>query len=153
MSDTKELFDAAHGNPAASGATISDSTLASARLALRSQKGRDGKTPLDIGSKFLMEPAALESSAGNPPIAGTSRPPWPLPRNNIPQLQLYFASSLRIDFNSPDRFGVVLGYVSLSSLNVSRTIWETTNRAFSLSSAGTTYQGARAELVALRQAS
>ena len=63
MSDNKKLFDAAHGNLAASGAAISDTTLAAARLALRSQKGLDGKTPLDIACKFLVVPAALESSA------------------------------------------------------------------------------------------
>ena len=63
MSDTKKLFDAAHGNLAASGATISDTTLAAARLALRSQKGLDGKTALDIASKFLVVPAALETTA------------------------------------------------------------------------------------------
>ncbi len=63
MSDNKKLFDAAHGNLAASGGAISDTTLAAARLALRSQKGLDGKTPLDIASKFLVVPAALESSA------------------------------------------------------------------------------------------
>ncbi len=51
-------------------------------------------------------------------------------------------SRLRIDLNSRRRFAVVLGYAILSSLSASRTIWETTNRAFSLSSAGTTYQGA-----------
>lgn len=38
ISDSKKLFDAAHSNLAASGATISDTTLAAARLALRSQK-------------------------------------------------------------------------------------------------------------------
>src|ERR1022692_4353816 len=53
----------------------------------------------------------------------------------------YFASNLRIEFNSRRRFAVVLGYAILSSLSASRTIWETINRAFSLSSAGTTYQG------------
>jgi len=63
MSDNKKLFDAAHGNLAASGGAISDTTLAAARLALRSQKGLDGKTPLDIACKFLVVPAALESSA------------------------------------------------------------------------------------------
>ena len=56
--------------------------------------------------------------------------------------QRYLTSSLRIDFNSRRRFAVVFGYAILSSLSVSRTIWETINRAFSLSSAGTTYQGA-----------
>jgi phage major head subunit gpT-like protein len=63
MSDNKKLFDAAHSNLAASGGAISDTTLAAARLALRSQKGLDGKTPLDIACKFLVVPAALESSA------------------------------------------------------------------------------------------
>jgi phage major head subunit gpT-like protein/phage head maturation protease len=63
MSDNKKLFDAAHSNLAASGGAISDTTLAAARLALRSQKGLDGKTPLDIACKFLVVPATLESSA------------------------------------------------------------------------------------------
>ncbi len=63
MSDTKKLFDAAHGNLAASGGAISDTTLSAARLALRSQKGLDGKTPLDIAAKFLVAPAALETTA------------------------------------------------------------------------------------------
>jgi phage major head subunit gpT-like protein/phage head maturation protease len=63
MSDNKKLFDAAHSNLAASGGAISDTTLAAARLALRSQKGLDGKTPIDIAAKFLVVPAALESTA------------------------------------------------------------------------------------------
>src|ERR1022692_1695871 len=36
----------------------------------------------------------------------------------------YFASNLRIEFNSRRRFAVVLGYAILSSLSASRTIWE-----------------------------
>jgi phage head maturation protease/phage major head subunit gpT-like protein len=63
MSDNKKLFDAAHNNLAANGGAISDTTLAAARLALRSQKGLDGKTPIDIPAKFLVAPAALESTA------------------------------------------------------------------------------------------
>ncbi|MCZ2154326.1 MAG: Mu-like prophage major head subunit gpT family protein [Bryobacterales bacterium] len=63
MSDNKKLFDAAHSNLAASGGTISDTTLAAARLALRSQKGLDGKTPIDIAANCLVVPAALESTA------------------------------------------------------------------------------------------
>jgi hypothetical protein len=54
----------------------------------------------------------------------------------------YYASCLRIDFNSRWRFPVVFGYAILSSSNASITILETINRAFSLSSAGTMYQGA-----------
>ncbi|OFW15073.1 MAG: hypothetical protein A3H27_12350 [Acidobacteria bacterium RIFCSPLOWO2_02_FULL_59_13] len=63
MSDTKKLFDAAHGNLAGSGAAISDTTLSVARLALRSQKGLDGNTPLDIAARFLVVPAAQETAA------------------------------------------------------------------------------------------
>ena len=63
MSDNKKLFDAAHGNLAGSGGAISDTTLSDARLALRSQKGLDGKTPLDIAARFLVVPAAQETAA------------------------------------------------------------------------------------------
>jgi hypothetical protein len=55
---------------------------------------------------------------------------------------IYLVSTLRIAFNSSMRFAVVLGYAIFRPLNVSRTIWETIKRAFSLSSAGTAYQGA-----------
>jgi hypothetical protein len=63
-----QLLDGGHRAPpaatlAASGGAISDTTLAAARLALRSQKGLDGKTPIDIAAKFLVVPAALESTA------------------------------------------------------------------------------------------
>ena len=54
----------------------------------------------------------------------------------------YFANSLRMDSNSRRRLGVVLGYAIFSPLSPSRTIRETINRALSLSSAGTMYQGA-----------
>ena len=65
----------------------------------------------------------------------------------------HFASVLRIDSNSRRRFALVFGYAILSSSNVSRTIWDTIRRAFSLSSAGTTYQGACLVLVAPRHSS
>ena len=52
------------------------------------------------------------------------------------------SAALRIAFNSCRWLALILGYVILSSLNASRIIWETINRAFSLSSAGMTYQGA-----------
>ena len=57
-----------------------------------------------------------------------------------------------MDFSSRRCFAVVLGYDIFSPLSVSRTIWETTNRACSLSSAGTTYQGVWWVLVASKQA-
>ncbi len=65
----------------------------------------------------------------------------------------YFASSLRMDCNSSRRFAVVLGLAIFNSLSPSRTMRETINRAFSLSSAGTTNQGASCVLVAFRQSS
>src|SRR5664279_1422880 len=70
-----------------------------------------------------------------------------------PVHSFYLQSCLRIDFNSLRRFGVVLGYAIFSSLNTSRIILETINLAFSLSSAGTTYQGACWVLVAFRHSS
>ena len=54
----------------------------------------------------------------------------------------HFTNSLRIDCSSRRRLAVVLGYASLRPLRASRTIPETIKRAFSLSSAGTAYQGA-----------
>ena len=50
--------------------------------------------------------------------------------------------SLRMDFNSRRRFALIFGYSIFRSPNVSRMIWETINRAFSLSSVGTTCQRA-----------
>ena len=54
----------------------------------------------------------------------------------------YLASCFRIESNSARLFSVVFGYVILRSLSASRTMPETIKRAFCLSSAGTTYQGA-----------
>ena len=55
---------------------------------------------------------------------------------------IHFASRLRMARSSFRRFASDLGYAIRRSLSASRTIWDTINRAFSLSSAGTTYQGA-----------
>jgi hypothetical protein len=63
MSDTNTLFHAAHKNVAAAGGAISDATLAAARLAMRTQRGLDGKTVIDVTPKFLIVPAALEHAA------------------------------------------------------------------------------------------
>src|SRR5439155_20554685 len=62
----------------------------------------------------------------------------------------HFVSRLRIESNSRRRLALVSGKAILSPSNVSRTIWDTINRAFSLSSAGTTYQGPSRVLVTLR---
>lgn len=63
MSDSVALFNTAHGNVAASGAVISDTTLGAARLAMRSQKGVDATTLIDVQPAYLIVPAALETTA------------------------------------------------------------------------------------------
>jgi hypothetical protein len=123
--------------------------------------GPRSKTVTSADSSNRRTLAAQDAPPATPPTITTlfrvSIDPYsyhdPAEPDSISQLQPYFASSLRIDFNSPRRFSVDFGYAILSSLSVSRTIWETIKRALSLSSAGTTYQGAREVLVALRQAS
>jgi len=62
LSDTKALFHIDHGNKAGSGAVISDATLSAARLALRTQKGLDGRV-IRVTPKNLLVPPALETVA------------------------------------------------------------------------------------------
>jgi phage head maturation protease len=62
LSDTKALFHVDHGNKAATGAVISDNTLSAARLALRTQKGLDGRI-IRVTPKYLLVPPALETVA------------------------------------------------------------------------------------------
>ena len=62
LSDTKTLFHVDHGNKAAIGAVISDATLSAARLALRTQKGLDGRI-VRVTPKNLLVPPALETVA------------------------------------------------------------------------------------------
>lgn len=63
MRDGKNLFHADHGNLAASGGALSVDTLSAARLAIRSQKGLDGETPVNATPRFLVVGAALETKA------------------------------------------------------------------------------------------
>jgi len=62
LSDTKALFHLDHGNKAGTGAVISDTTLSAARLALRTQKGIDGRI-IRVTPKNLLVPPALETVA------------------------------------------------------------------------------------------
>ena len=59
--DGKRLFIADHGNLAAAGAAISVATLTAARLAMRTQKGLDGKSPINVTPKYLLVGPALET--------------------------------------------------------------------------------------------
>jgi len=63
MGDGTTLFHASHGNLAGSGAAISDTTLGTARAAMRKQKGLDAAEFLNIMPKILIVPAALETVA------------------------------------------------------------------------------------------
>lgn len=62
LSDTKALFHVDHGNKAGTGAVISDATLSAARLALRTQKGIEGRI-IRVTPKNLLVPPALETVA------------------------------------------------------------------------------------------
>jgi HK97 family phage prohead protease len=61
--DGVRMFHATHGNLAASGAALADTTLSAARLALRTMKGLDGKTPIAVVPKFLLVGPAKETAA------------------------------------------------------------------------------------------
>jgi hypothetical protein len=58
------LFHATHGNLATGGGSaLQLSSLTTARKSMRLQKGLDGTTPIDATPKFLIVPAALETTA------------------------------------------------------------------------------------------
>ena len=60
MGDGKPLFHAGHGN-LGTPAALSVASLAAGRLALRSQKSLDGKTPVNATPAFLVVGPALET--------------------------------------------------------------------------------------------
>jgi hypothetical protein len=64
MGDGVALFHtASHGNLAAAGAVISVTTLGAGRAAMRIQKGLDGVTLLNLTTRYLIVPAAIETVA------------------------------------------------------------------------------------------
>lgn len=63
MSDGVRLFHADHGNLAGTPSALSVVSLSAARLAMRMQKGLDGKTPVAIAPKFLLVAPDLETTA------------------------------------------------------------------------------------------
>lgn len=60
MEDGNTLFHASHGNLGAA-AALSVASLSAARLALRSQKSLDGKTPIGVTPVYLVVGPALET--------------------------------------------------------------------------------------------
>jgi hypothetical protein len=62
MSDGNPLFSAAHGNLAAAGGAIADTTLTAARLALRMMTNQNSQ-PISVEPKYLLSPATQETTA------------------------------------------------------------------------------------------
>jgi hypothetical protein len=63
MGDNVALFHATHGNLAGSGAVISVATIGAGRAAMRTQKGVNKLDALNIAPRFLIVPAAIETTA------------------------------------------------------------------------------------------
>lgn len=63
LDDGQPLFDTTHENIAGSGTAIDVAALAAARLAMRSQKGLDGVTPVNAVPRFLLVSPAKETQA------------------------------------------------------------------------------------------
>lgn len=63
MGDGQRLFHSTHGNLAGSGTVIDVTNLAAARLAMRTQKGIDGVTPINATGKYLLVPPGKETQA------------------------------------------------------------------------------------------
>ena len=61
--DGKRLFHADHGNLATVASALSLNGLSLARLAMRTRKGLDGKTPIAVAPKFLMVGPDWETEA------------------------------------------------------------------------------------------
>ncbi|TAH39286.1 MAG: peptidase U37 [Planctomycetota bacterium] len=64
LGDGVALFHASHGNLLTGGGSVlAVAGLTDARVAMRKQKGLDGKTKLDIMPRFLLVPVALQTAA------------------------------------------------------------------------------------------
>ncbi len=63
MDDGNPLFHGSHGNLASSGSDITRESLGAARLAMRTQKGIDGTSFVNITPRYLIVPAAMETKA------------------------------------------------------------------------------------------
>ncbi len=61
--DNQPLFSAAHGNVASDPGNVSVAALSAARVAIRTQKGLDGVTALNLRPQFLVVGAELETAA------------------------------------------------------------------------------------------
>jgi HK97 family phage prohead protease len=63
LSDGVTLYHADHGNKAASGGAINETTLSAARIAMRNQKNLDGETFANVSPRYLVVGPAKETEA------------------------------------------------------------------------------------------
>ncbi|MGY0713127.1 phage major capsid protein [Azospirillum argentinense] len=63
MADGKSVFHADHGNLAASGGAIADTTLSAARKAMREQKGVDGQVFINTAPRYIVVGTGRETEA------------------------------------------------------------------------------------------
>lgn len=63
LDDGYELFHVNHGNLAGSGGAIAETTLDTARAAMRTQKGVDGELVIDAEPAYILVPAAKQTAA------------------------------------------------------------------------------------------
>jgi HK97 family phage prohead protease len=63
LDDGFELFHINHGNVAGSGGAIGETTLDTARAAMRTQKGVDGELVIDAEPAYILVPAARQTTA------------------------------------------------------------------------------------------
>jgi len=61
--DNTRLFHASHGNLASPASALSETSLSAARLAMRTMKGLDGKTPIAATPRYLLVSPELETQA------------------------------------------------------------------------------------------
>lgn len=61
--DGKRMFHVDHGNLASPAAALAEASLSAARLAMRTQTGMGGTTPIRVPPKFLLTGPALETTA------------------------------------------------------------------------------------------
>lgn len=100
LSDNVALFHASHGNLAGSGAAISTTSVSARKAAMRKQKDPKGKGVLNIMSKYLIVPVALEDHAmtfiGSETDFSQANPG----KKNIHRSTLEVVSEARLDENS-----------------------------------------------------
>jgi ATP-dependent protease ClpP protease subunit len=88
LSDGNPLYTTARNNKfTGAGSTLSVTSIDACRAALRSVKGLDGNTPLNLVPKYILVPPALEGQALQA-VASQTYPPTPGDANPVANLHL-----------------------------------------------------------------